>query len=801
MYTLSSYSCYSGGLFFRIMPAVVSRTKNPVDPERLRQDLSDPHFDVDEFLENFIKQSAIQPATTALQNVQAQQNPLISDLNKEYLFTLNNAAEYGADMDHTLQKLDDLFEACVHLNAKALMQHRNAESTLISAEDNAVEQLERRGDMVKRRLGEIDGLEHELANLTEKLSNLGGILISVVEPNEKLKKVHKLLSHFVDLNAVGISDLTYPELVERRNTMEDYQDAAEILLVLKSISGTLELAKENPYKRACVKISALYEDIENDLVALFLRAFKENPMDKNLMQQTASVLQNFSTGYMRVINEFIQWIINSSANSPDDPFNKIIHACDMTYKLVFEIFPSPETVMDKFITYLACAELEEVIHTSLASCGNTLEGRELYLTKVAEYYRRIMQLQGPLSKFCSVRMHNILKILLSTHLDTYGKAESRFFRSRCNLIVQQYYDVLAMDFGSIKLGPIQMRAEGKDVASTVPIGSAAPAKAIPTIIGDYLQNKEIAYESRILSHSLALNILHELQKSASRAHALLSRNELASCLLEMGQTAIRHILFVHAEYGLDAGLRMLPLPEPKTEPKLAFFRLIPLAIRICDLVHHDLPVCLHGMQRSKGHSAKLSATLTAARDRLEQKITAGIEYCLNSAMHWVQVMLSQQKKAEYIQVNPATTPTAKRVVAFFTKVCSLVTDFVNNQNRENIRREMGLRFHREILDHFEVFKYSTQEGMVCLCELKEYKECVLQLKQDSITRLFEDMLLVGNLLVCSKSSLSKISSEISSEVDSASSLQYFLRLREDYQPPKDRPSTVSLTGLSRIMRN
>lgn len=285
--------------------------------------------------------------------------------------------------------------------------------------------------MVKRRLAEVDALEDDLTALSRKFGHLGIVIATMMEPQERLKAVHKLLSHFMDLNNDELAEITYPELIENRATMEDYQHAADTLVQLKNISKTLSIVKDNPYQKACEKITALYQDIEGDLVALFVRAHQEAPMDINLMQQSAAVTQNFSVGYSQIISGFVQRSTKADHTTPEDPFRRIVHICDNNYKLIYEVFPSPDAVMEKFMTYVICTELENLIRHNLDQCPDTVEGREMYLIRMSDFYKRIKQLEGPLSKFNGLRMHSVLKILLGHHVDEYPKAETRYFR--CNV--------------------------------------------------------------------------------------------------------------------------------------------------------------------------------------------------------------------------------------------------------------------------------------------------------------------------------------------------------------------------------
>lgn len=156
---------------------------------------------------------------------------------------------------------------------------------------------------------------------------------------------------------------------------------------------------------------------------------------------------------------------------------------------------------------------------------------------------------------------------------------------------------------------------------------------------------------------------------------------------------------------------------------------------------------------------------------------------MNAGMNWIQVMLSQQRKMEYTMVHVTATNTAKRVSSFFGKFVHLLNSSVDGGNRQMAAAEVGLRYHREILDHLEAFRYSAEDGMVVICEMKEYRESTAFLRSPAIAKLFDDTLLLCNILVTEKSNLSKMSIEISLEIDTPAAIPNFLRLREDFMPP------------------
>lgn len=124
------------------------------------------------------------------------------------------------------------------------------------------------------------------------------------------------------------------------------------------------------------------------------------------------------------------------------------------------------------------------------------------------------------------------------------------------------------------------------------------------------------------------------------------------------------------DYGLEIGLNTLPPLEPKVEPNLAFLNLIHLSTVMHSLTVQQLNESLKGLPKFPACFQKLRDQLREAKERLERKSSVGLEHCLNSAMNWIHVLLSQQRKTEYAETRQtfSTTNTARKVAQYFAKI-------------------------------------------------------------------------------------------------------------------------------------
>ena len=236
--------------------------------------------------------------------------------------------------------------------------------------------------------------------------------------------------------------------------------------------------------------------------------------------------------------------------------------------------------MEKFITQVVCRVLEPLVHSSLDT-PRTIQGTETYLHHLFELHRRLRALELPLSKFKGLRMPLILKILLGQHLDNYVQTECMFIKARCTSILQQYYDVMSVEYGLSKLATVQVLPEVKELSLF------SSNKSIPSLIGDYLAahpSNLPNYETKLINESMALSILGELRQAAQRALSLVPVDDVGPCLYELGQTVVTNLIFIHLDYGLDIGIRALAPADPKSEPSLTFLELSKLAVSVCDAV-------------------------------------------------------------------------------------------------------------------------------------------------------------------------------------------------------------------------
>ncbi|XP_055355429.1 exocyst complex component 5-like [Paramacrobiotus metropolitanus] len=752
-----------------------------VDVEELRHEVQDPDFNADEYLESYIQRNmGVFPGsnTGQLMNLTDMKRPSSTPTTPLGDSPSKKVSQF--DPVRLLQSLDDLFDALVQMNNHSALKYHQCEADVERKEMQATEQLQKRTERVEESLEKVDKLESELTDLARKVYYLCDNIKSVSEPRERLKDARKLLTYFMELNQDNLAEFTFPELSRERRTVEDFKQAEDTILRLYRIAKDMGTAEDKIYNKARDRIFDWYAQFQNELVMLFTTAHRQRPMDIYTMQQTANILQNFQAGYQQCIASFVQRSAEALNNaSITDIFRNVVQICEDTSKIVHEIFPAPDTIMEKFISYIIEDKVRTVVKAKLDT-KNLAEGQEGYLRDLYELHKKTKALEQSMARFRLFRMEKIMKTLFDAYLNTYMQTEVAFLKNRCTGMVQQYYDHLLTDWHLPKPGPIQILPDKKDFFN---VGiTIMSAKTIPAIICDHLKERPTDYlDTQTINESLALNILHELRQSATRAHALAPEEQLGHCLLQLGQAIITHIVLIHMDYGLEIGTNMLPPLDPKSEPNLMFLKLVHLCTVMHNLTVQQLNDSLRNLPRYPTQYQKLRELTREAKERLERKSSAGLEHCLNAAMNWIHVLLSQQRKTEYAETKQtfSATSTARKVAQYFLKIVRLVEESVDGLNRECVFMEMGFRFHREILDRLQELPYTTDGVMILICDVSEYRECVRSMKVDAVTKMFDQLLSLCNLLVAPPVNLPSLCDSVYSVLEQKEPIAAFLKLRSD----------------------
>ena len=339
---------------------------------------------------------------------------------------------------------------------------------------------------------QVENFEKDVSDLARRIYTLSDSINAVSEPQERLKEARKILTHFMELNQDSDQEFTFPELTKPRKTIVDFQQASSTVLRLYRIAKDMGTAEDKIYSKARDRIFELYSQLQNDLINLFINAHRERPIDITTMKQAALVLQNFPAGQSQCVANFIQRsadTINiqtfsgySYQSSTNDIFQSINHLCDVTWKLVEDIFPSPDSIMEKFVLYIVQEKLQLYVRQKLEGKGQQ-EGREEYLRNLYELNKKAKALENQLmEKYKQFRCDKAMRAVFEPYVSSYVETECKFSKGRCAGMVQQYYDAIFSEWNLVKVaGPIQVLPEKKDFFNVM------AAKTIPSTISEFLK--------------------------------------------------------------------------------------------------------------------------------------------------------------------------------------------------------------------------------------------------------------------------------------------------------------------------
>lgn len=108
---------------------------------------------------------------------------------------------------------------------------------------------------------------------------------------------------------------------------------------------------------------------------------------------------------------------------------------------------------------------------------------------------------------------------------------------------------------------------------------------------------------------------------------------------------------------------------------------------------------------------------------------------------------------------------------------------LDGNNVNAVLQELGIRLHRTIYDHMLQFQYNTAGAMVAICDLNEYRSCAKPLGP-LVTKLFETLHALCNLLLVKPENLQQICSEDSLVDLDRSVVHNFIQLRSDFKSQK-----------------
>merc|ERR1719245_656813 len=507
------------------------------------------------------------------------------------------------------------------------------------------------------------------------------------------------------------------------------------------------------FDEARQRIDSKYAEIEQHLLEEFVKSERSN--DCQRMKDLAQILSNFK-GYGACVDKFIEQKIQlrsnyrsgTSSNNQDDVFKEIVPLCDSSWKTISQVFPNPQQVMSKFVLNIYHNILKEHVGLRLADKNHT----ETYLNNLFQLYSATTRLTTDLTRFNVGSDHSFLSNLTKTifrgYLETYINIESRYLNEKCTVYLQRFYEsrghqkkkVAGMMGGETMQGVIR---DGKNILARANINID-----MTTSYGG----------ETFLSEEVAINLLQLTKTAFRRVQVLSNQKDMPGNAVEVFNILISYLLHEHIDYALEIGLQGIPLPECKTIPELYFFDVVGQTNAIIHLFEKQFSDSLVPLVASTPKHADCLTRKKNELEVLEKKVDAGIDRSLNSLVGWVRTILTtEQKKSDFNPPNqsqgmsaapPTTSTTAcNRVIKFVTYQVDKIRESLDGKNIEMVLYELGVRIHRIIYDHLQLFNYSSAGVMAVICDVQEYRRCAEKWKVAAVNTLFDTLHAMCNLLI------------------------------------------------------
>uniref|UniRef100_A0A0R3S5Q2 Exocyst complex component 5 n=1 Tax=Elaeophora elaphi TaxID=1147741 RepID=A0A0R3S5Q2_9BILA len=601
-------------------------------------------------------------------------------------------------------------------------------------------------------------LDSTMQTVSTKVVHLGDQLESVHLPRARANEALQLMKHFDEFLAdqpLSSDIFTDPDRL---------LESAAMIQKLSSISQ--ELAKDK-YSNVQIRIAHKYDEIERLMLEEFVRAHRQGNWSR--MHEIAAILADFK-GYSQCLDAFVEHMQINAFRS-DNIFNDILSLCQKTQPMLKEIFPNPDQVMSKLILNLFHGKLQEVITMKLSDSGHDLE---IYLTTLYDLYSRTQKL---VSNLLTLRisgtdlqfMNTLVRSVFGRYLETYPTTEQQFLTEQCGTLLSRFYESKNHQKKQIQSGGLQDLK--RDIQAR-------------------LLNVETYGGETFLSEEVAINILQETKNASQRCQLLCDKDEAPKMTEIIFDVLLRFLYTEHVDYAIGISLAGISLAEPKTEPPNYFFSVVQQAVAITHLFHKQYDDSIFPLVSDTPIEGICTKKRANCLCYVESRINLGLERQINAVVGYIRFLLtSEQKKTDFRpedenQVVTAMSNACALVVKYLNSEVQVIRDSLDGGNLATLMLEFGRRFYKVLLTHIYQFTYNSQGAMLLLCDINEYRKCMLSWKIPEIGKQFEALHALANLLVVVPENLNEAcSSQLLIDTDRRM-VNSFIQLRMDYRTSK-----------------
>uniref|UniRef100_A0AC34PUP0 Exocyst complex component 5 n=1 Tax=Panagrolaimus sp. JU765 TaxID=591449 RepID=A0AC34PUP0_9BILA len=641
----------------------------------------------------------------------------------------------------SLQMLSEQFQGKINI----LEQQNNVEKTSVR------EDLSRLHDRNADALERLKQLDNTMQSVFTKVVHLGDQLESVHAPRARAFEALQLMQHFDEF--LADMPLHSPVFTDPDRLLE----SAEMIQKLSSISQ--ELAREK-FANVQMRIAHKYEEIEQLLIEEFVKSH-----DRKKMREIAVILSEFKR-YPECLDAFVERV-QSGAFRSGNVFDDILMLCQKDEPMIEEIFPKPEPVMSKLILNVFHGKLQAIC-AKLQECESD---NETYLSCLHDFYSKTLKLQSSLQKFKFGSDPNFLSALtrsiFAPYLMTYTKREQQLVQDQCQMILARFYESKGHQKRNIQAGSFQ------DLKRDL----QARLLTVENFGGE-----------TFLSEEVAINILQETKNAFLRCGVLAGKkDDVVKTAVLVFDMLLNFLYTEHVDYAIELGLAGISTAEPKTEPPSIFFEIVQQTAAITHLFIKQFDDSILPLIKDTMAEDEVMKKRDATLHRVENRINMGLERQINAIVMYVRFVLNtEQKKTDFRPDNDFfdITTACRLVSRYVAKQGSKIRESIDGSNFVAVMTDLGERLYSTILNHIRSFVYNEPGGMLLLTDVKEYIRSIENWGVPSVTKKFNALPGLINLLVVKPENLQQASAAPALADTDRNLVNSFIQLRHDFKGAK-----------------
>jgi recyclin-1 len=521
---------------------------------------------------------------------------------------------------------------------------------------------------------------------------------------------------------------------------------------------TNDLNEDERFQEANDLIQIKYNEIEDKLINSFHAAFFRS--DKKLMKKYLNILSNFKC-YQTCINEFIK---NSqlAISGSRDIFVDILPLCKATNETINQVFINNERTMEQFVKDLFLGRVQTYVNTNVEKYKET--DLEKYLDTIYLYYNKNKKIFKELSELMKFSKENtffakLLTEVYQAHLKDYISLEKINLHTKFKAQLDRFYESIGHTKRNLQSG----------------IVSNLFSKSNSDII-----------DERFLSHDVATLCIDDAKKSLTRISLLCDPVQHPKAVDDIYEITCHYLCKDHISYALELHINALQSVDTKQEITLHILSLIKQLNNLMYLYEQFTNTNILSAVIATPYHTKIKTKLKQICFDLEFKIDVGLEKAFVVICNHIKYVLQiEQKrtdfKSELDEISNQCTPACTRVLRIIEKQIAQINACLDGKNVENALKELGIKFHRCVYDHFFKFEYNELGAMALIRDINEYRSCAKNFNSPIVVILFRVLYSLSSLLVVKPGNLQKLCSEDSLSMLSKETIESFVQLRADYK--------------------